>query len=585
MKSSYDFVDGIWDKYEQYNTSSKKDKFYKKHLYKKTEHSKTVKTLFSIIILIVATAGVTYSSVIRNFFFERIGLEKLGQNYENSKVSVDEKIDNEYVTISLNNIARDSAYIILEYDINLKEEGIKQIGEIIYDEKYGFYNLFFDNLITLNNEKVYANSFCEKVSDNEYTYYQIINTMIYDSQIIDLKIWIGSIYTKMASKAIDINETIELSAELDEVKDSFEKQEQRLNDGSLIILDKVANTNFQTFIRIRRIIDETTWKEYQSEPFKYKSFFVTDLDGNELKYVRYGTDLSGTRVCYKETGEYIDSSILWRQLKDDDKITIEENYTILLEDVEDLKDIKIYPAETAMYNDRTNEEREYYNKATWYPLVAGDKTYTATNNLGGTLKIGNITINDEQIIFHYTSTGIIGTGTISKVLIRENNGRINYICANKEDNGNEGTIVFNKDQVGNAGLGLLATEPTMLQRMENLEFTLLFGSKTEFEAEPFETQVPKQVDQKVKIIEIKKEKNNTATVKLNYRNTDFTYEINYDKNGNIVHFEGNTDILTYKENEKWNIIKIYEYKNVDELLEEIQKSCNALSIEYAIERN
>ena len=129
-------------------------------------------------IILVGTLSVTvYAGITGNLSFEKMGLKKLSQNYEENKVAINEKIENEYFTLSLENIARDSAYVILEYKINLKEKGLSEFKEITYNNNIG-YTIGLANTIELNGEKnPFYITHTEKESDTEYSYYQIIYAM------------------------------------------------------------------------------------------------------------------------------------------------------------------------------------------------------------------------------------------------------------------------------------------------------------------------------------------------------------------------------------------------------------------------
>ena len=57
------FVNEIWDKYESYNRSRNKDKFFSQHYYKNTDYILTLKTLSTFIVVILVTVGMVYAGV------------------------------------------------------------------------------------------------------------------------------------------------------------------------------------------------------------------------------------------------------------------------------------------------------------------------------------------------------------------------------------------------------------------------------------------------------------------------------------------------------------------------------------------
>ena len=64
MLKEDDFINDIWKKHDEYNRARNKDKFFSKHLYRNTENLLTLKSLLTLIIAIIATAGATYAGVI-----------------------------------------------------------------------------------------------------------------------------------------------------------------------------------------------------------------------------------------------------------------------------------------------------------------------------------------------------------------------------------------------------------------------------------------------------------------------------------------------------------------------------------------
>lgn len=64
MLKEDDFINDIWKKHDEYNRTRNKDKFFLKHLYRNTENLLTLKSLLTLVIAIIATAGATYAGVI-----------------------------------------------------------------------------------------------------------------------------------------------------------------------------------------------------------------------------------------------------------------------------------------------------------------------------------------------------------------------------------------------------------------------------------------------------------------------------------------------------------------------------------------
>lgn len=530
------------------------------------------------ILLLTGTLGLTaYAGLTGNLGFQKLGLNKLSQNFEESKVSVNQTIENEYISMNLENIARDSAYIILEYKINLKEKAINEFGEITYTDEFGYRIGPACEIILEGEGSPFYIEYVDKESDTQYSYYQIIYTMAYDTEVLDLKIWFDYLWTESYScETVPINETIEIKSKIDKIEDSFEKQEQKLDDGSTIILDKILNTNFQTFVRIKRVMEDITWQDYDdSNFFQYKSFLITDTENNMLPYRTYTSDIIGRKYYNEDTGEVITSENIYR-MKEKDKqklnIKVEENYVILLDNVSNIGNIKVIPIKSRIYNDRTNEESEMYNKATWYPLTEGDKKYSASSDLGGILEINNIKIDEGHITFSYTKNGIVENG-ITYVLIRNKNKAMNYVCPSNQDESNSGEITFSRDLFGSSGLGIYEG---MLDNIDDLEFTLLFGNVTEYDGVPFEASIPELSTQKLDIENINRTKTNTIIIKFDFNSKDYTYIIDYDNDDNILK-------LNYIDNKKVKSINVKNFKKAEELVKSIKEHLEFKNIEYTIE--
>lgn len=535
-------------------------------------------------VILIGTLTLTvYAGITDNLSFEKMGLKKLSQNYEENKVTLNEKIDNEYFTLSLENMARDSAYVILEYKINLKDKALNEFDEITYSDNIG-YTIGLANTIELNGEKnPFYITHTEKESDTEYSYYQIIYAMANDQENMNLKIWLDYLWTEYyTNETVQIDEIFEINSKIDNLEElNVDKQKQVLDDGSTLILEKVLNTNFQTFVIVKREIKNISYGDYSDSNFlQWKSFLITDESDNLIPYRTYNSELMGRKYYLASSGEEIERNKTYN-LKESEIINVEENYVVLLDNVQDLTNIKIIPIKLRAYDGRkTNEEAEMYNKATWYPVVEGDKVYTKQSDLGGTLEITNIKIDEENITFNYNKKGIVENGT-GYVIIRNNKMGMNYIHSKKQDETNSGEIIFDRNLSGAAGL---AIKEGMLDNIDDLEFTVLFGKVTEFEGKPFETTMPEYSNQKLKINSINREKSNTKIIKYKLNSADIAITLDYDNNDNILRFNGYTDGLYYKdENDKIKGFRIYEYEKATDLVEDLKKYLDYNNIEYTIE--
>ena len=135
---------------------------------------------------------------------------------------------------------------------------------------------------------------------------------------------------------------------------------------------------------------------------------------------------------------------------------------------------------------------------TWYPITAGDKKYTQTSSLGGTLEINKIEIDDENVTFYYDKKGKIGNESL--VILRKDNGIMNYAYPTEEIEkgitGNENKITFARHEsyrTGFVGNGMEENEfSNMLDDIDKIQFTLLYGNVTEIIGNTVELKIPTQ---------------------------------------------------------------------------------------------
>ena len=192
------------------------------------------------------------------------------------------------------------------------------------------------------------------------------------------------------------------------------------------------------------------------------------------------------------------------EIKETDKIMQEENFIILISSENDSANLKVTPVKSRIFEDRNvnengqSEEKEMYNKATWYPVKVGDSKYSAKSGLGGTFTVEKIDANDENIVFSYNENGSLGDEW--KIIIREKIDDMNYINAIKEEikgvNSKENKIIFSRNLDRATGLNL---NKMSLDNLDNLEFTLLFGCVTEKVGEPVNLKIPTEDSQTAKI--------------------------------------------------------------------------------------
>ena len=134
----------------------------------------------------VAILGVTtYAGVTGNLTLEKMGLLKASENYDENAVDINQTISNEYTDITLKSIACDNAYIITEYQINLKE---KISEDVEFDQRRG-YKLDFNYNIKVNKKDAeIMSTYVNKTGEREYQYFHVINIMDIEDKKLDIEI-------------------------------------------------------------------------------------------------------------------------------------------------------------------------------------------------------------------------------------------------------------------------------------------------------------------------------------------------------------------------------------------------------------
>lgn len=208
-----------------------------------------------------------------------------------------------------------------------------------------------------------------------------------------------------------------------------------------------------------------------------------------------------------------------------------------------MKNLKIVPIETRLFNDRTDEEAKEYKNINWNKLKAGDEKYTAQSSLGGTLEITKTEIDDEKIVFYCKKSGLIGT---ESMIIRNKNQKMNYVYPHEEKkvgiNGEENQIIFSRKTVGASGLNI---KEGMFDNLDDIEFTLLWGEKSQRIAEDIEIEIPEQSNNIIKLKKINIAEANKIKLtgdSSKYDNLKIKKEIYYDENRKILFINTNQSL-------------------------------------------
>lgn len=501
-------------------------------------------------ILIGASTITVYAVTTRNFDFSRLGLMKLDENYNESIVEMEESVENDYAKITLNSMAGDESYIITEYRINLKDKAINEYGEVDYWDSVG-YRLWISTNVFINSNKITnISSNVTKISDREFVYSQIINIMDFDEKNLDIKIHMNSFFINKEN--IKLGKVIELKMNLkDEIKNEFAIQEKEIGSNDKLVISGVGNTKFETYITVQKITENITYKEFDSrDDYTYNSFIVTDENDKEILYTIRGSVWAGEYLYIKdENGNWRLSSNC--TANDDDIIKHVENFIILVGNQHDIETVKIIPIETAIFNERTDEEINEYKKVKWYPLVEGENRYSAQSSLGGTFEIIKTEINENNVTFYYETEGLLGNE--SEIIIRKKIKDMNYIYPTRIEkkgiNSTENKIVFSKEVWMAAGANVWMLDG-MFDNIEDIEFSLMWGSRDKIIADSFTAHIPKQNNNIADFEVVEMSDSKQITIECGQEPCTEKYEIICDKDNKVLSYNSGLGFIV-KTNEEY----------------------------------
>ena len=505
----------------------------------KNHKNKILEIIRNILIaLIVGASTLTvYATANKNLPLMKMGLIKAEENYAENASIINKTIENDYATITIESMSGDDAYVIIDYKIVLKDKAIQEYGNVSYDNAFeegiSLYTTVFSNSEKI--EKI--NSKSSKISETEFNYVQVINVMNL-KEISNLEIYINSLCINLDWRnPIEVNKIINIELSSSKNKKTFKEIEQKIDENRSVIITNVANTKFETYITAQIVTKDLTYKEYsEKDPLKYNSFIITNKNGEEISYIVY----DGEDKIYKiEDGKEVES----KDIKEEDTIKTIENYIIIIGKQENVKNLKIVPIETRLFNDRTDEEAKEYKNINWNKLKAGDEKYTAQSSLGGTLEITKTEIDDEKIVFYCKKSGLIGT---ESMIIRNKNQKMNYVYPHEEKkvgiNGEENQIIFSRKTVGASGLNI---KEGMFDNLDDIEFTLLWGEKSQRIAEDIEIEIPEQSNNIIKLKKINIAEANKIKLtgdSSKYDNLKIKKEIYYDENRKILFINTNQSL-------------------------------------------
>ncbi|MBO5349068.1 MAG: DUF4179 domain-containing protein [Clostridia bacterium] len=221
----------------------------------------------AVLTLSVGSVG-AYIAITGNSLLSILGLEKASINYENESVAIPDQyntvIENEYTKIKLEKIACDETFLILEYNVKIKDAALTEIqnknenfiAETDYDYSRGTnsVNLGLSESFYINGKNINGYScIAQKIEniENEYKFYDIVNIMDIKEKNLKVSVTILSVridgYQFMVTDANN-NYLLDLSINGNN-NEKFESVEYK-NNNEEVIVKNVMNTSFATYVTV-----------------------------------------------------------------------------------------------------------------------------------------------------------------------------------------------------------------------------------------------------------------------------------------------------------------------------------------------
>jgi len=550
----------------------------KRTKYKRFGFKKLIATLTALA-TVAASGAVVYAGVTGklNFNIGNTGNQKIDKNYNEVATGVGKTIDNEYMTLTLESMAADPAYLIFEYDIKFKEKAMDEIGEVTCDDM-GKYNITLYSETTINNQKKEATSSnkqdsIQKISDNEFKLVEIYsianipeNEMNVTKKMKSLVVYENSPYTVRLN--VDISQTMTAQVK-------FENKEHKilaqtvLSNGSTLYIEKVSNSMFENYVLARTVSETKEYEEFWSKESQfmfedYVSFAICDEAGTPVNFQT--TRLENYYEKLQEGGSFIVQQNVdgetYFKVENNDLVRRQDVQLIRLaiEDGKEPEQINILPICRKLYNERNSSERDFYMQEDWYQVEAGNVNISETTQIGGAVTVTDICETEDEIIFELEKEGFAPSHC--DLVVRVKNPKMNYLYGDREEiakiDSDKNRVVFKKEVFGQAGMALLGLE--RLDNLEDLEFALFYNVKYDILAEEMSFNWDKTESQEVATIE-------------NIEFSEFVNDINDNLTSNHgnVNYEGRITEINdkylkfYSERDKKELIisdpKQFEYMN------------------------
>ena len=444
------------------------------------------------ILSVTAYAGATGKL---NINIGNTGHKKIDQNYNEVATAIDKKIDNEYLTLVLESMAADPAYLIFEYDIKLKDKVIEEIGEISYNDVYGYgINLYSETFLN-GKEKIQTGGrnlkTIEKISEKEFRLVELYNIANIKTTDINLKkvihnLEIRNVDTRQIQLNIDISQILTANITFKNIEAKV-LAEKELTNGTTLYIEAVSNSKFENFILARTISETKPYKEFWSREsqFMFEDYVTFAICNENNENINYDTNgLENYFEVLQEDGTYKvnpedarDEN--WFNIEDDDYVRRQsvQLLKIAIDEENTPKQLKVLPICRKLYNERNSSEAEFYKQEDWYQVELGDVNITETSQVGGSVTVTRIEETEDAIEFYYDKNGFVPS--FIDMVVRVKNPQLNYWGSRyyeiKGIDGDENKDVFTKNTFGMAGAPLLGYDT--IESVDDLEFALFYNVK------------------------------------------------------------------------------------------------------------
>lgn len=442
-----------------------------------------------------------------NINIGKTGFKKIDENYNDVATEINKSFENDYFKLTLESMAADPAYLIYEYNLQLKNLAMTEIKEVPYDEFRG-YNIYIFSDLLINDEKTSFADFnsVEKISESEFKLVKIINIANIKENVLDIKLKLRNLYI---SDGYESKLNVDIGQEM-LARVTFKNKEQKilaetkLTNGSTLYIEEVANSKFENYVLARIVTKPTTVKEMNDKSKKFMSindpqFAICDQNGSAINFDFIRLDEYYEKILNDGTIEKYDS----KNIKETDLVRMQQVQLIKLgfEEGNIPEKLKVLPIDRKFYNDRNDSEKKFYKNEDWYQVKKGKIDITEESQIGGSVTITEVEETDDKIIFYYEKTGYVPS--YIDFVLRVKSEQINYMSPRDDKHKNidsdRNEIIYTKNTFGLSG-----ARPLNYERMDNLdelEFAIFYGVKYDVLADELEFNWSKDENNEVAKIE------------------------------------------------------------------------------------